>query len=101
MCTAQAIEPDQRPDTTPFDRELLAIAAIDQGYVVDIDHRFFQSFEDSLQTNRNPSRICRKDGAAARFALLAHLVHRLVPVASPSWHIPYTAWCRRNPRNSK
>jgi hypothetical protein len=21
--------------------------------------------------------------------------------ASPSWHIPYTAWCWRNPRNSK
>jgi hypothetical protein len=29
-----------RPDTTPFDRELLAIAAIYQGHVVDIDHRF-------------------------------------------------------------
>ena len=51
----QAVEPEQRPDPTPFDRELLAIATIDQGDVVDIDQRFFESFEDSLPANRNPA----------------------------------------------
>src|SRR5215470_5083420 len=38
---AQAIEPDQRADAAPFDRELLAVAAVDQRHVVDIDHGFF------------------------------------------------------------
>jgi hypothetical protein len=37
----QAIEPDQRPDPSPFDRELLAIATIYQRHLVDIDHGFF------------------------------------------------------------
>jgi hypothetical protein len=36
------MQPDHRPDTTPLDRELLAIATIYQGHVVDIDHRFFR-----------------------------------------------------------
>src|SRR5262249_44928350 len=34
----QAAEPDQRAGAAPFDRELLAVAAVDQRHLVDIDH---------------------------------------------------------------
>jgi hypothetical protein len=50
----QAIEPDQRADAAPFDRELLAIATIHERHVIDIDDSFFSHLPDSFQTNRNP-----------------------------------------------
>jgi hypothetical protein len=51
----QAIEPDQRPDTAPFHRELLAIATIYQRHLVDIDHGFLSHSQTPLQTNRKRS----------------------------------------------
>ena len=61
----QAIEPDQRADAAPFDRELLAIATIHERHVVDINDSFFSHLPDSFQTNRNPLlRLARKCGSS-------------------------------------
>ena len=61
ICIFSLLSFYQRSDAAPFDREMLAIAAIYQRHVVDIDHGFFRFSTSPGPVPKLLPKITRKD----------------------------------------